>query len=308
MAMNPYPRLRERAASQWAAALVLLTLFWLTLWFTASSALAGEGELAALRDTVRNAQPQPPQSKSKSDDDHHHHHHDAYCDDDDDLESQLTAGLGLLIGYGITSPFWGPKVVLHDDWEVAGYFPAHPYQGQNPGYLMRESWIPEQPYFWSSRASVEYAETFEEVGSVNAKFLLETSSRWGVDSEISYRTEKLTGGFRDNLTTGDLNLVYRFAQSPHAQFRTGLGANWLADEIDNDWGFNFTYGFDLFPAKPWVVSAELDWGRLGDAPLIHLRSTVGMLIRGGEAYIGVDHYDVGPVETTTLISGVRVWF
>ena len=120
--------------------------------------------------------------------------------------------------------------------------------------------------------------------------------------------EKLPGGQRDSLTTGDANLVFRFAQGPKALFRTGIGANWLADDVGSDFGFNFTYGFDLFPSKPWVISAELDWGRLGDAHLLHLRTTGGMMIHRGEAYIGVDYYDVGWVETTTLISGVRIWF
>jgi hypothetical protein len=48
-------------------------------------------------------------------------------------------------------------------------------------------------------------------------------------------------------------------------FRTGLGFNWLDDPIDTNFGFNFTYGADLFPRRPWVLSATIDWGTLGEA-------------------------------------------
>ena len=275
-----------------------------------SSSATGQ-ELKGLRDTVRRAG--APKAKARDDDDHDehrrhsdydyhdHHHHD----DENDFE--LWAGLGVVIGTGLTAPFWGPVAILDDDYDVPGYFPTYPYKGQLEGHMMFHPWLPEEPFPWSSRASVEYADSFNDVANVNTKLLFESTKRWGIDSEIGYRTEKLQSGFKDDLFVGDLNVVYRFAQSEHWQFRSGVGVNWLTDDIDSNFGFNFTYAVDYFPRSPWVFSSELDWGKLGNSSLIHLRSTAGVLFHGGEVYIGVDLYDVGASDTTTMISGVRVW-
>ena len=65
----------------------------------------------------------------------------------------------------------------------------------------------------------------------------------------------------DQLWLGDVNVVYRCAQIPILQMRTGLGMNWLADEFGSDVGFNFTYSGDFFPADPWLVSAGINWGK-----------------------------------------------
>ena len=125
---------------------------------------------------------------------------------------------------------------------------------------------------------------------------------------MSFLEEDLPGNRYDELWVGDCNLIFRFAQSPHMQWRTGLGLNWLDDPIGTDFGFNFTYGVDWFPRKPWVVSAELDWGTLGRAELFHFRTTVGAVIHGMEAYTGYEYYDVDRTQINALIGGVRLWF
>ena len=112
----------------------------------------------------------------------------------------------------------------------------------------------------------------------------------------------------DALWTGDFNVTFRFAQSKHLQMRTGLGFNYLADEIGSDFGFNFTYGSDWFPSRPWVLSADIDWGTLGHANLFHARSTVGLQFHGMEIFTGYDYYEVGNTEIRGMIGGLRFWF
>ena len=86
----------------------------------------------------------------------------------------------------------------------------------------------------------------------------------------------------------------------------GLGFNWLADAQDTNFGFNFTYGGDWFVRRPWILSAEIDWGRLGQAALFHGRATVGLHFHRLEIYTGYDYYDVnrtplgGPVPTLKI--------
>jgi len=90
--------------------------------------------------------------------------------------------------------------------------------------------------------------------------------------------------------------------------RTGLGMNWLSDSVDSDFGFNFTYGGDWFPRKPWVISSTIDWGRLGHAALFHGRATIGMNYRRWEIYAGYDYYDVGGAQIDGFVTGIRFWY
>jgi hypothetical protein len=42
-------------------------------------------------------------------------------------------------------PFWGPKVLIGDDYEFSGYFPTAPYdEPQYPGYLMIDPEVTEE--------------------------------------------------------------------------------------------------------------------------------------------------------------------
>ena len=103
-------------------------------------------------------------------------------------------------------------------------------------------------------------------------------------------------------------MTYRFAQSDFGQFRAGLGINWLNDPSQTNLGFNFTYGADIFPAKPWVFSAVLDAGTLGHAGLFRFRTTAGVAYRSVELYTGYEYTDIGSVHWNGLIGGVRLWF
>jgi len=134
------------------------------------------------------------------------------------------------------------------------------------------------------------------------------SARFGLDTEMSFLEENLPDGGRDQLWLGDCNLVFRFAQSEHVQWRTGIGFNWLDDPAETDFGFNFTYGFDWFPARPWVVSSTIDWGTLGRAEQFRFRTTAGALLWGLESYVGYEYYDLDRTQMNMLIGGVRVWF
>ena len=138
--------------------------------------------------------------------------------------------------------------------------------------------------------------------------LLSTTSRFGLDMEMNRLQEDLLGTVRDELWLGDFNAVYRFAQSERAQFRTGLGLNWLDDPIDTDFGFNFTYGADFFPARPWILSATLDWGTLGSAELFRFRTSVGLIIDRCEVYSGYEYLDIDDSQINALMGGVRIWF
>jgi len=219
-------------------------------------------------------------------------------------------GFLLLSGACITSPIWAPIGALDDTYTQTFFFPRFPYD-DTPGHLFP---CPEsnsgRP--WSGRLNVDYLEPFGDVSGINGRLLLSTSSRFGLDTEASHFEERRSHGAFDSLWIGDANLVFRFAQSEKAEFRTGLGFNWLhypgEDAAMSDFGFNFTYGADFFPRKPWVLSADLDAGNLGRAGLFRFRATGRVMLRSVEVYTGYEYLDIGRTHFNMLLAGVRVWF
>ena len=310
-------------SSLWGGAGVLVVL---CLTGYGSSASRAEGLLQTLRDDVR-GESSGSASPSPDDDDRPRRRHSrSYHDDDDDgFYGFLVFESGRLAFYAFTSPFWAPYAVLEDDLSACRYFPRFPYD-HVPGYMMSDpcqAWDedpacaadplrtdqwPTTPRTWAGRLRMEYADEFHDVTRISGHLLLSTRSRFGLDTETSYLEEQLPGNQQDELWLGDCNVVYRFAQGEHAEFRTGLGFNWLDDPLDTDFGFNFTYGADVFPRRPWVLSATIDWGTLGEAELFRFRTTAGVLVYGVEVYTGYEYLDIDTTQMNAIMGGVRIWF
>ncbi len=242
--------------------------------------------------------------------DHGHHHGD-----------HGGHGAWTLLGYALTSPFWGPHGALADQYSLECSFPQFPYDDV-PGYMLIGDHCPEYttagfgrrvplgPHArqWAGRVRFEYADEFDDVTRASGHLLLSTTSRFGLDTETDYLREELPSGGVDDLAIGDCNIVFRFAQNEFAQFRAGLGFNWLDDLIETNFGFNFTYGADFFPARPWIVSSAIDLGTLGDADLFRFRLTGGVVVHRFEVYTGFEYLKIESSEISSLVSGVRVWF
>lgn len=275
---------------------------------SAGSAAAQTGQLQSLRDDVRGS---GSSSSSPSHDDHDdrghshsHYHYHGPCDDDDDFVQELCAK-ALLITF--TSPWWVPHVMAGDEFSRRACFPGAPYYDV-PGYLEIEPYVRAGGKSWGGHFQGEYADDFGGLSRVGGKLLLEHSLRIGIDTQWSYWSESLGGAGSDQLWTGDANVVFRFAQNERIAMRSGFGINWLRDGIGEDTGFNFTYGFDYFPCKPLVFSAEIDWGTLGDRTLFHARTTAGVVYGHSEAFLGYDYYDVGGTALNGFVAGVGFWF
>lgn len=282
---------------------------------------ADDGQLQRLRDDVRNGPPSSNGGESAPRSDERPARNtddDASQSTDDDgggVQAGLAEALGVaylangaihLAGLAVTSPIWGPIGILEHDYSAEAHFPRFPYDDV-PGYLTTD------PYSlvnrrWAARLSGEYREPFDDIQIVGGRLLVSTTSRFGLDTQWDYWQEHRADDSHDQLWSGDCNLVFRFAQGEHAEFRTGLGFNWLDDRQQTDFGFNFTYGFDVFPCRPWVVSAEFDAGTLGKAGLFRARTTVGVVVHGVEAYTGYEYFDVGRTHLNCLVAGLRIWF
>jgi hypothetical protein len=267
--------------------------------------IAEEGTLDELRKAARiddSPKKQSPPRPSHDDD-------DCRSDCDDDCANPFNELIGTGCLFLVTSPFWGPVVAMSDDGGQNDVFVPHPYfDGRIGGEIADDVDQPIRSKSWGGRFLADYADDFQGLQGVGGRLLLQNAYRFGLDSEFVYRAESLGASRSDEFWNGDANATFRFAQCDWGQMRTGLGMNWLADPDGTDLGVNFTYGGDFYPVRPFVLSADLDLGTLGEACLVHFRATGGVEWRGMEVFAGLDHYRLDDVDLTGLVSGVRVWF
>lgn len=236
------------------------------------------------------------------------------CDDDDEGPIETVLGWALL--QAVSAPYRLPRIAVDDVDFSRGYF-VDPYcefedavTSQLVSYdgLVSQGLVGDQNESpWMLRTRIEYADDFDSLSKIGGQLLLDSSIRFGIETEFNHYHEDFRLGSDDELWIGDLNFVYRFAQSDRVQMRSGIGVNWLSDHSDRDFGFNFTYGGDWFPRRPWVISTELDVGRLGDASLFHGRVTGGVLWRNTEFFVGYDHLSVGDADIDSMVAGLRFW-
>src|SRR5262245_51222587 len=263
-------------------------------------AVARSQALEELREDVRTNRPDPPreepppETRSKSHDCDH-------CDDSDD-------GWGELLLFALTVPFWGPPVWAGDSYAETGYFAHFPHQ-HNDGYMIIGPALAEgELYRFALRGRAEYGTDFGHLAWTGGHLLLDTSSRLGLEADFRHVREDVPPGRFDSLWLGDGNIVFRFAQSELLVMRTGLGVNWLSDPADTNVGFNFTYGGDFFPVRPWIFSGELDLGTLGHTSVVHFRISTGVNLGMIETFLGYDYYDVGRTQLAGRVAGVRLWY
>ena len=208
----------------------------------------------------------------------------------------------------ITSPVWVPRQILQDQGNLPGCFLDYPYQQGKPGWMVLDPVDPIGQRQHARTVRFQYGEDFGDLMTLSSHFLIQGTHRWGLDAGFDYRREKLTPTSHDQLWTGTINIVNRFAQSENVQMYLGVGANFLDDSDDTNWGVNVTYGGDWMVDGPWIMSLDLDVGRVGHASLSHLRWTIGVAVRRYELYIGFDHYQAGGTELDQMVTGIRLWF
>ena len=267
-----------------------------------------QSEFDTLRYDVRTAQPVPPDDSDSRDDDYFGQDDEPWENDDDAAAGALWGGLIL----AVSSPFWGPPMIIGDSYDQSGYFPTHPYQFDDGYMIVGDEARYECGYNCSGRCAARWSTDFgtnlSGIDWLGTRVLVETTPRLGLDADFRLLSEDRYPRADDHLWLGDANALFRFAQDSLVQMRTGVGFNYLSDDYDTNFGFNFTYGGDWYFARPWVVSAELDAGWLGEATVIHLRGTVGANWRFAEAYLGYDYYDIGRAHVGGMVAGVRLWF
>jgi hypothetical protein len=227
---------------------------------------------------------------------------------------------GPIVGAVLLAPFAVPHILLHDELDVEGYFRPYPYSGDGPGYLwmLREgsALSPDaKAQFdemhlggWAGQLWLENGNDFRGLNRTGGTLVLDTWTRVGLRTSWNYFLERLPCGCWDDMLVGDVNLTFRFAQHECVSMYFGVGGRILTDAYTTKGGFNFTYGADVFPVRPVVVSALLDAGTLGSAGVFHARGTVGYCFERWEAFAGYDFLRIGSVNLQGPLVGLRLWF
>jgi hypothetical protein len=265
------------------------------------------GRLDAVRDQVRGTKDQ------HDDNSHHDKHHDGPGDDDDD-EALGQVYLMLLI-----SPWMLPHHALHDSFRNDSFFRPYPYADGcggalwiNPDRCDHPPTLPKEQAdtlkSWMVRLTLDDSDDFDGLNRIHGQLLIDTASRFGLQTDWWYLIERMPCGCVDTMMLGDVNLVFRFAECEWMQMRSGLGLRMQFDRGDSHFGFNFTYSADVFPVDPLVASFQFDAGTLGSATVLHGRATVGATWHGWEVFGGYDWLRIGNVDLSGPMLGLRLWF
>jgi hypothetical protein len=266
------------------------------------------GKLDSLRKEVR----RPQESKTGSGaPDQSSDSYDSENTDDQGFAAAMSILVGRIVVYAALSPFFVPPSALEDDYHTEGYFPGHPYAGTPAAMLLGRDFgarLSPQVKTWRATAALEGGRDHDGLNMGAGHALVEFSNRFGLQGTWRVIEEKRPGGVTDRVSIGDVEASFRFAQGSRVQFTAGAGGRILHDRYGTDGGFNFRYRFDVFPAKPWVLSCPIDLGGLGHAFVFEMRPTVGVAFHAIEIYAGYEYLSVGSVTTRGPVVGLRQWW
>ncbi|MHB0960968.1 MAG: hypothetical protein ACYC6N_30685 [Pirellulaceae bacterium] len=233
---------------------------------------------------------------------------DSSFDQSENDDGSLTWLVLVAGGAVAATPFWGPLLLTDDRYSESARFLEYPYKHDALGNLIFSEVPSEDTRNWTFRAEANYAENFSRFSRLDAGMQLEGANRFGIDTGLNFWHQADQETWDGDFWTGDVNLLFRFAQSEWLQTRVGVGGNWLSDRRASEFGVNFTYKADVFIRDPLILSGDLDWGTLGDETLFHPRITLGAQWHRAELFIGCDYFDIGPTQATSLIAGGRFWY
>jgi hypothetical protein len=265
-----------------------------------------QGLTAATGRTGGAAEPPPP-AKSNSLNQQHIHHDHYYDSDDSTMDAELFILSNMVAAWVLSLPVTVPQAIF-GDVDTSGGFIKYPFARAHSGSMMMNPQPGDKVESSHLRIRLDYADNFLSQQKISSYFIFESRNRLGVDASFDYLRESVAVGQHEQLWIGDVNVVWRFAQMENAQMRVGLGMNWQRTSAGAEQGINFTYGGDFYLSEPQVISADLDWGRLGSAGLFRIRTTYGRQIGRAKVYVGYEYLSIGDFKKNFLITGVSFDF
>jgi len=279
---------------------------------------ADAGKLSEVRDEVRSGSSSSGGSSGGS-----HSGGGGYGDCDDDDGSILGDILGGLL-HSLLSPRRDSSTPRYcyeegsfEDGDQVEFEPIvpeiflapYPYAEGHVGYIVHSDNLGAPPQAWGGRAWFEYGMRTDGVERWTGQLLVERASGLGLDVNWNTYLEDLGPGLgHDRLDMGELNLLLGFGRKRRAQWRAGVGFNWLDDAVQTDYGWNTTLQLDVYPVQPLIVSGQVDYGQIRHADMFHGAVTAGVIWRRWELFAGYDYRRIGHVDLEGPMFGARVWF
>ncbi|HET9956753.1 MAG TPA: hypothetical protein VFQ61_19795 [Polyangiaceae bacterium] len=223
--------------------------------------------------------------------------------------------------YVLASPWTFPHAIVEsgrsENGEQRTRFADYPYAPGSTGYLLEQ---PEPTVFGAAPvrapdAQWAAAQLAVESGigihdgilrnGVRARlqlpYRLELDADWSVYREAD-------AGVADQAWIGREHLTVRFAEARAVQFRSGLGPQHYCDGEGCVHGVDLTWGFDAFPGRPVVLSAEGAVGNLGQAFAPSLRARLGFMLGPVEIGAGWQQRWIAGIALGGPHVSVGAWF
>jgi hypothetical protein len=217
------------------------------------------------------------------------------CDDDDYNEvcddEELSFGEYLVLQI-VAAPWRLPAMVLQELYPGYRGVVAYPYADESP---VDNAQAPGQstPYTLQLRAGATARNPRLLSGTLAAQIDFAPPVALHIDYRLLTEQDR---GVRSWVGLGNAELLYRFAESPRANFHSGLGYLQWADAEGLAHGVGFIYGFDSYPLWPLSFGSRLSIGVLGHSYAFQWRTYLGALIDRYEIQVAYDHLDVAGVQ------------
>lgn len=187
----------------------------------------------------------------------------------------------------------------------------YPYEARQDGWVV-DPFAPPRAEHRRVAGRLSAEGSYQYRGLLRSGFAARVgSARVDVDTQLSFYYEAPT---QDALYLGDTSLNFAPVALPHVVWRVGLGARYMVDgrlpgqgTREYAAGWNFTSSIDIFPARPFIISARVDRGVLYETPVWRGRATVGINYKHVELFAGYDHTQVFRVALGGPLVGLRVW-
>lgn len=208
----------------------------------------------------------------------------------------------------------GPLLLIEEGYDTPMLYDRHPYAGSE-GDMVAVGY--ENP--WGLKAKtmrIEVAaESAYQIGNLwrfSGDARLQTRYRIGAQATLNYYRDFIN---EDQLWLGDAALDFAFARGTHGAFWFGAGARFMLDDTprqdkpnSNAYGFNFTWGGEIYPFQPLTLTLRADIGHLGKAVTGQLRGTAGVMLGPVELYAGYDQLFIGSARLGGPVVGVKGHF
>ncbi len=153
---------------------------------------------------------------------------------------------------------------------------------------------------------------FHGIGSVGAA--LRVGFPFGFELHVAYHVyfEPLPDR-TDAIALGRIGIAWRILDLDEVQVRLGMAFRQFIDIEGSLMGAETFGGADFFPIEPLVLSLEGGAGNVGEALVLQVRATAGLVAGPIEVYAGWEHVMLQPfggragVSLTGPVFGVRSW-